>query len=103
MFTLCWFTFPISWHTLTAKFDKHRQTTNGQKEIRIMTNDELQVAEIQETDPIAAVQVANEEVEVVAAMAEIVEVTADPDEAVSDEIEEIEVVAEAEGEEEDQD
>jgi hypothetical protein len=68
-----------------------------------MTNDELQVAEIQETDPIAAVQVANEEVEVVAAMAEIVEVTADPDEAVSDEIEEIEVIAEAEGEEEDQD
>jgi hypothetical protein len=64
-----------------------------------MTNDELQVTEIQETDPIAAVQVGNEEVEVIAAMAEIVEDAADSDEAASDEVE---AVAEAEGEEEDQ-
>jgi hypothetical protein len=66
------------------------------KEIKIMTNDELQATEIQETDPIAAVQVANEEVEVVAAMAEIVEDAADPNEEASDEVE---AIAEAEGEE----
>jgi hypothetical protein len=65
-----------------------------------MMNDELQVTEIQETDAVAAVQVVDDEVEVVAAMAaDIVEDTADPNEAVSVEIE---AVAEAEGEEEDQ-
>jgi hypothetical protein len=63
-----------------------------------MTNDELQATEIQETDAIAAAQVINEEVEVVAAMAEIVEDAADPNEAVSVEV--VEAVAEAEGEEE---
>jgi hypothetical protein len=62
-----------------------------------MMNDELQAAQIQETDAIAAVQVASEEVEAVAAMAEVVEDAADPDEAVSDEVE---AVAEEEGEEE---
>jgi hypothetical protein len=62
-----------------------------------MMNDEVQASEIQETDAIAAVQVAHEEVEVVAAMAEVVEDAADPNEAVSNEVE---VVAEAEGEEE---
>jgi hypothetical protein len=60
-------------------------------------NDELQGTEIQETDPIAAVQLVNEEVEVVAAMAEVVEDPADSNEAVSDEVE---AVAETEGEEE---
>jgi hypothetical protein len=62
-----------------------------------MMNDEVQAAEIQETDAIAAVQVASEEVEVVAAMAEDIEDAADPNEAVSDEIE---AAAEEEGEEE---
>jgi hypothetical protein len=64
-----------------------------------MTNDEIQVSEIQETDAIAAAQVVNEEVEVIAAMAaEVVEDVADPNEAVSVEVEAVE---EAEGEEED--
>jgi hypothetical protein len=58
-----------------------------------MMNDELQATEIQETDAIAAVQVASEEVEVVA----VIEDAADPNEAVSNEVE---AVAEAEGEEE---
>jgi hypothetical protein len=63
-----------------------------------MINDELQVTEIQETDAVAAVQVVDEEVEVVAALAaEIVEDAADPNEAVSIEVE---AVAEVEGEEE---
>jgi hypothetical protein len=73
----------------------NKQQTD-KKEI-IMTNDELQVTEIQETDAVAAVQVVDEEVEVVSAMAaDIVEDAADPNEAVSIEVE---AVAEAEGEE----
>jgi hypothetical protein len=64
-----------------------------------MTNDEIQVSEIQETDAIAAAQVVDEEVEVIAAMAaEVVEDVADPNEAVSVEVEAVE---EAVGEEED--
>jgi hypothetical protein len=62
-----------------------------------MTNDELQGTEIQEGDAIAAVQVIDEEVEVVTAMAEIVEDAADPNEEASVEVE---AVADAEGEEE---
>jgi hypothetical protein len=73
----------------------NKQQTD-KKELNMM-NDEVQATEIQETDAIAAVQVVSEEVEVVAAMAEVVEDAADPNEAVSDEVE---VVAEAEGEEE---
>jgi hypothetical protein len=64
-----------------------------------MTNDEIQVSEIQETDAIAAAQGVDEEVEVIAAMAaEVVEDVADPNEAVSVEVEAVE---EAVGEEED--
>jgi hypothetical protein len=63
-----------------------------------MTNDELQVTETQETDAVAAVSVVDEEAEVVVAMAaEIVEDAADPNEAVSIEVE---AIAEVEGEEE---
>ena len=69
-----------------------------------MTNDELQGAE---TGISAAAQVVSEEVDAVAAMAEIVDDVADPNEDVSVEVDaiaeaEVEVELEAEGEEEEQ-
>ncbi len=61
-----------------------------------MTNDEIQVTEVQDTDAIAAVQVLNEEVQVVSAMSESADDATDPNEDVSVEVE---AVAEEEGEE----
>jgi hypothetical protein len=61
-----------------------------------MTNDE-QLTEVQDTDAIAAVQVINEEVEIVSAMSETVDESADPNEDVSVEVE-AEVVEDGEEE-----
>jgi hypothetical protein len=67
-----------------------------------MTNDELQAAE---AGTIVAAQVVSDEVDGVAAMAELVDDVADPNEDVSVEVDaiaeaEVEVELEAEGEEE---
>jgi hypothetical protein len=69
-----------------------------------MTNDELQAAE---AGTIVAAQVVGDEVDAVAAMAELVDNVADPNEDVSVEVDaiaetEVEVELEAEGEEEEQ-
>jgi hypothetical protein len=69
---------------------------NDKKEIKTMTNDE-QLTEVQDTDAIAAVQVISEEVEIVSAMSETVDESADPNEDVSVEVE-AEVVEDGEEE-----
>jgi hypothetical protein len=68
-----------------------RQRKKGDKN---MTNDDIQVTEIQETDPIAAIQIESDAVEAIAAVADIEDVADPSEEAGVDD----EVVAEAEAE-----